>query len=115
MQKPAAKMEKTGKEKKFRAAAQTMGPGQEYQDTMGGGATQGMGRTLMHQKVKDEADQFQFTPPELVQLERKLQVLPGEWFVESMFHSEDVAAVYLFQRPTHGPFLVVPSLTHEDL
>ena len=41
-------MEKTGKEKKFRAAAQTMGPGQEYQDTMQAGTTQGMGRTLMH-------------------------------------------------------------------
>jgi len=33
-------------------------------------------------------------------LERKLQILNGEWFEESMFKSDDVAALYAFYQPT---------------
>jgi len=62
--------------------------------------------------------EYQYFIPHLMedlQLERKLQIAPGEWYVESLYHSEDVAALYKFWHPVQGPFLLVPSLLHTGL
>ena len=63
-----------------------------------------------------KADKFpEFIPPTLDHLERTLQILPNEWFIESMYKNEEVAALYAHWQPTQGPFLIVPSLYKEDL
>lgn len=39
----------------------------------------------------------EFEPPRLAdQLERKLQILPNEWYQETAYKSDDVAALYAF-------------------
>jgi len=39
----------------------------------------------------------EFEPPRLAdQLERKLQILPNEWYQETTYKSDDVAALYAF-------------------
>lgn len=38
----------------------------------------------------------EFEPPRLMNLERKLQILEGEWHVESSYNSDEVAALYAF-------------------
>ena len=48
-------------------------------------------------------------------LERKLQILEGEWFVESSYQSDENAALYAFYQPTQGPFIIVPSMIKEEL
>lgn len=56
-----------------------------------------------------------FEPPRLPDhLERKLQVLPNEWFQETHYISDDVAALYAFYQPTQGPFAIVPSVSTPD-
>lgn len=56
----------------------------------------------------------EFEPPKLAeQLERKLQILPNEWYQETSYKSDDVAALYAFYQPTQGPFIVVPSTASE--
>jgi calpain len=55
-----------------------------------------------------------FLPPQLMNLERKLQILNGEWFEESYFKNDDVAALYAFYQPTQGPFIIVPSFEKAD-
>jgi hypothetical protein len=57
----------------------------------------------------------QFLPPQLMNLERKLQIQAGEWFEESYFKNDEVAALYAFYQPTQGPFIIVPSMTKEDV
>ena len=47
-------------------------------------------------------------------LERKLQILPNEWYEETSYKSDDVAALYSFYQPTQGPFIVVPSMAKEE-
>ena len=47
-------------------------------------------------------------------MERKLQILNGEWQEESYFKSDDVAALYAFYQPTQGPFNIVPSMSKEE-
>lgn len=47
-------------------------------------------------------------------LERKLNVQAGEWFEESYFKSDDVAALYSVYQPTQGPFIIVPSMAKEE-
>jgi len=37
-------------------------------------------------------------------------ILQNEWNIESSFSSVDVAALYGYWQPMHGPFLIVPSL-----
>ena len=45
----------------------------------------------------DKADKIpEFEPPKLENLERKLKLLPGEWYEESFYSSDDVAAHYAF-------------------
>lgn len=43
-----------------------------------------------------------------------MQILPGEWYEESYYKSEDVAAIYAFYQPTQGPFIIVPSMGKEE-
>lgn len=40
--------------------------------------------------------------------------MPKEWYRETEYKSDDVAAFYAFYQPTQGPFIVVPSMTKED-
>jgi hypothetical protein len=48
-------------------------------------------------KTMKQADKFpEFIPPTLENLERKLQILPNEWYIESTYKNEDVAALYAF-------------------
>ena len=64
----------------------------------------------------DKADKIpEFEPPKLENLERKLKLLPGEWFEESYYWSDDVAALYAFYQPTQGPFIIIPSISREDI
>jgi len=51
--------------------------------------------------------------PKLEVLERKLQVKPREWVVESSYFSDEVAATYFFWQPAQGPYLIVPSCNDE--
>ena len=44
-----------------------------------------------------------------------MKLLPGEWFEESYFWSDDVAALYAFYQPTQGPFIIIPSMSKEDI
>lgn len=57
---------------------------------------------------------LKFEPPKLDKLERKLQILPNEWVVESSYQGEEVAAQYFYWQSTQGPFLIVPSLAKEE-
>jgi len=44
-----------------------------------------------------------------------LQVAAGEWYEESYYCSDEVAALYSFYQPTQGPFIIVPSMQHKDV
>lgn len=45
----------------------------------------------------DKTDKIpEFEAPKLENLERKLKLLPGEWYEESYYWSDDVAALYAF-------------------
>lgn len=67
-------------------------------------------RTLNTNKKEKGVDKIpDFETPVLTHLERKLQILNGEWFEESFFKNDDVAALYAFYQPTQGPFIIVPS------
>jgi hypothetical protein len=48
-------------------------------------------------------------------MERKLQIQAGEWYEESYYKSDDVAALYAFYQPTQGPFIIVPSMSKEEI
>ena len=64
--------------------------------------------TVKKEKGGDNIPEFE--PPRLADsLERKLQILPNEWYEETTYKSDDVAAHYAFYQPTQGPFIVVPS------
>ena len=41
--------------------------------------------------------------------------MPGEWYEESYYGSDDVAALYALYQPTQGPFIVIPSMAKEDI
>ena len=57
----------------------------------------------------------EFEPPRLSEsLERKLSILPNEWYHETSYKSDDVASMYAFYQPTQGPFIVVPSMSQES-
>lgn len=57
----------------------------------------------------------EFEQPRLLNLERKLQILDGEWYTESSYQSDEVAALYAFYQPTQCPFVIVPSMQKEEL
>lgn len=67
--------------------------------------------TVQREKIPD------FEPPILHpgNLQRKLQVATGEWFEESYYCSDEVAALYSFYQPTQGPFIIVPSMQQKDV
>jgi len=51
--------------------------------------------TVKKEKGGDNIPEFE--PPRLAdQLERKLQILPNEWYEETTYKSDDVAAHYAF-------------------
>jgi len=53
--------------------------------------------TLRANIKQDKGEKIpEFEPPRLMNLERKLQILNGEWFEESYFKNDDVAALYAF-------------------
>jgi hypothetical protein len=52
---------------------------------------------------------------ETFEKERKLQILPNEWFVESHYQFEEYSCMYLKLEQNHGPFLIVPSLSQENI
>jgi len=56
----------------------------------------------------------QLEPPLMEMIERKLNVLPNEKYLESTFLNEEVAALYFFWNPTEGPFIIIPCLEEED-
>lgn len=47
-------------------------------------------------------------------MERKLQIQADEWYEESYYKSDDVAALYSFYQPTQGPFIIVPSMAKDE-
>lgn len=53
-------------------------------------------------------------PPEMDYIERKLQIQTGEKFRESTYFSDEVASLYFNWNPTEGPFIIIPSLDHEE-
>jgi len=46
-------------------------------------------------------------------IDRKLKIQKTEWYLESKFENEDVAALYFFWNPTEGPFIIIPCLEKE--
>lgn len=56
-------------------------------------------QTIKKEKGADNIPDFE--PPQLdAELQRKLQILPNEWFMETYYKSDDVAALYTFLQPT---------------
>lgn len=52
-------------------------------------------------------------PPVMENIDRKLKIQKTEWYLESKFENEDVAALYFFWNPTEGPFIIIPCLEKE--
>lgn len=100
---PAAKIIKAGKSTS--AMASSVGKTADYAQTLkrisGGG---------------DKSDKIpDFELATLDGLERKLKLVPGEWYEETYYFSDDVAALYCFYQPTQGPFIIIPSMTKEEV
>jgi hypothetical protein len=108
---PAAKIKKDGQEiKSSKGAAAT----NANMTKTGKSSKKGFKAAAITYKRNIKEDNFpEIVPPELGKLERKLQILPNEWYIESQYKNEDVAAIYEFWKPTNGPFLIVPSLQVE--
>ena len=74
-------------------------------------------RAQAHQERAEKIPEFE--PPQLHQgiLQRKLQiqVSHSEWYEESFYCNDDVAALYAFYQPTQGPFIIVPSMSAKDI
>lgn len=105
---PAAKIIKPGKDKNSGGGAGTMASSL--------GKTANYAKSLAQVGKKERGDNIpEFEPPKLDNLERKLQILPGEWYEESFYKSDDVAAIYAFYQPTQGPFIIVPSMSKEEV
>lgn len=105
---PAAKIKKDGVEMN---PSKTGAHGNLANSKLTRGARTGFKTTSIAARRNFKEDNFpEIVPPELENLERKLQILPNEWYIESQYKSEDVAAIYAFWKPTKGPFLIVPSL-----
>jgi hypothetical protein len=81
---PAAKIIKPGKDKLGGKMASSIGKTADY------------AQTLKRSNIDKGENIPEFEPPKLVNLERKLQLLPGEWFEESYYGSDDVAALYAY-------------------
>lgn len=101
---PAAKIIKPGKDTGAAKMASSVGKTSAYAETL---------RTRTSKEKGDNIPQFE--PPRLENLERKLQLLPGEWYEETYYRSDDVAALYAFYQPTQGPFIIIPSMSREEI
>jgi len=65
------------------------------------------------EKGSDNIPEFEL--PQLQDnLERKLQILENEWFVQTSYSQDDSAALYQFFKPTQGPFVIIPSMTKDS-
>jgi len=111
---PASKIKKDGVELTSAKGAATR---LQYTGAkMGKSTKKGFKTTTVVAKRNFKEDNFpEIVPPVLENLERKLQILPNEWYIESQFKGEDVAAIYSFWKPTKGPFLIVPSLDSPEI
>jgi calpain len=69
--------------------------------------------TTKKEKGADKIPEFE--TPMLNQMERKLQILPNEWYQETYFQGDEYAALYAFYQPTQGPFIIVPSQTNMEI
>ena len=88
---PASKIIKPGKDKGTGTVAMASSLGK----------TSVYAKSLAQHGKKEKGDNIpEFEPPKLIKLERKLQILLGEWFQESFYKNEDVAALYAFYQPT---------------
>jgi hypothetical protein len=90
---PAAKIIRPGKDKGTggRMMASSIGKTAIYAQSL----------KMMANQGGDKADKIpDFEPPKLENLERKLKLLPGEWYEETYYCSDDVAALYAFYQPT---------------
>lgn len=65
------------------------------------------------EKGSDNIPEFEL-PRLSDKLERKLQILDNEWYIQTSYSSCDDAALYGFFKPTQGPFVIVPSLIKDD-
>lgn len=88
-------------------AAKIIKPGKDKNSGGVGTMASSLGKTANYAKSlalvgkKERGDNIpEFEPPKLDNLERKLQILPGEWYEESFYKSDDVAAIYAFYQPT---------------
>ena len=79
---PAAKIIKPGKDKTGGKMASSIGKTSDY------------AQTLKKSNIDKNENIPEFEPPKLVNLERKLQLLPGEWYEESYYGNDNVAALY---------------------
>jgi len=68
--------------------------------------------TTKKEKGADKIPDFEV--PRIETMERKLQVLNNEWNDETFYCSDEYAAMYSFYQPTQGPFIIVPSTTHQE-
>ena len=103
---PAANMIGKGKDRgKVTLPSTLPGKGINYAATLK--------QTMKKEQGSDNIPDFE--PPMLDdRLERKLQILPNEWYEETSYKSDDVAALYSFYQPTQGPFIVVPSMAKDE-
>jgi hypothetical protein len=80
------------------------------------GKTADYALTLKNNNSKEKGENIpKFEPPKLENLERKLQLLLGEWYEETFYKSDDVAALYSFYQATQGPFIIIPSMSKEEV
>lgn len=70
--------------------------------------TQTVGRKL--QATSNKAEMLT-----LDMLERKLQILPLEWWKESYYNFDDTSCLFLRLEPSMGPYLVTPTLSTEKV
>jgi len=58
-------------------------------------------KSLAQVGKKERGDKIpDLEPPKLQKLERKLHIQQGEWYEESFYKSDDIAALYAFYQPT---------------
>lgn len=114
IEKPAADMVKIGKDGRIPGVSAATDPRVTKTNTKFGYTT-----PINKAVAKNEAEQHHFIPPKLDSraFERKLQILPNEIkdTTESAYCSIDVAAIYKYLKPMHGPFLIVPSVLFDSM
>jgi hypothetical protein len=84
---PAAKIIKPGKDQGGKMMASSIGKTSTYAMTL---------KNMNNKNRDDKIPEFEQTKLENLSLERKLQLLNGEWYEESFYSSDDVAALYAF-------------------